>query len=83
MAQFAYLINPDPDAINSAIADDVATAGTEAIKRAVRQQQNMQGSATFRIWLVPIEQVQVFDATGSVSPSIDVTMTPVPLDQAL
>jgi hypothetical protein len=83
MTTFAYLFDVEPDRFHTTSAPDVETAGTEAARAAAAAQANMEGTGTFVVWLVPLDQVTIYKSQVTVAPGYNVTLTQVSPQDAL
>jgi hypothetical protein len=83
MTTFAFLFDVAPERFHTLSAPDVETAGTEAAKAAAAAQANMEGTGTFVVWLIPIEDVTIYKSQVTVAPGYNVTLTQVSPQDAL
>lgn len=83
MTTFAFLFDVEPERFHTIEAADVEAAGTEAAKVAARAQTQMEGTASFVVWLVPLEDVTIYRSKVTANAAFDVSLTPISPQDAL
>lgn len=83
MPTFAYLFDVDPERFHTVSAPDVEAAGTEAAQVAAAAQANMEGTGSFVVWLIPLDQVTIYKSQVTVAPGYNVTLTQISPQDAL
>lgn len=80
---FAFLFDVEADRFHTVEAPDAATAGEKAARMAADAQSQMEGSATFVVWLVPLEQVTIYKSQVTIASGYNVTLTQISPQDAL
>ena len=75
MTTYAFLADVSTSRLHTIDAPDADTAAQEASKIAAAAVANMEGTGTFTVWLIPLNQV-------TVQPGYDVALTRITVDQA-
>jgi hypothetical protein len=83
MTTFAFLFDVEADRFHTLDAPDVQAAGEQAAKIAAAAQANMEGTGTFVVWLIPIEDVTIYKSQVTIAPGYNVTLTQISPQDAL
>jgi formate-dependent phosphoribosylglycinamide formyltransferase (GAR transformylase) len=82
MTTYAFLADVSTSRLHTIDAPDADTAAQEASKIAAAAVANMEGTGTFTVWLIPLDQVTVYRSQVTVQPGYDVALTRITVDQA-